>query len=161
MNVTEEILEKVKEIMQIHEGGEKFFDTLDGELIKKASPTIFNALFDMVPTGYTVVLSGGFGKKVVEGIKSGEFPDFPYILFEGGIRSGDRVKLLDEKNSTSDMIFLDDSIYGGATYEAIKSTLGQLNTCAVIYDGCPIVKDEIKSLFRYYDHFESTPKHQF
>lgn len=161
MEVQIEILEKVKEIMQIHQGGEKFFDTLDGELIKKASPTIFNALFAMVPEGHTVVLSGGFGKKVVSGIKSGEFPNFPYILFEGGIRSGGRVKLLEENNSSNKMIFLDDSIYGGATYEAIKNVLGQLKSCAVIYDGCPIVKDEIKSLFRYYDHFDSTPKHQF
>jgi hypothetical protein len=161
MNVETEILEKVKEIMNIHTGGELFFDKLDGELIGKASPTIFNALFNMVPDGFTIVLSGGFGKKVVEGIKNGEFPVFPYILFEGGIRSGNKPTLIEENGSRENLIFLDDSIYGGATYEALKTILVNLKTCAVIYDGCPIVKPEIKSLFRYYDHFNSTPKFKF
>lgn len=148
--------------MLIHPSGERFFDTLDGEIIGKASLAMYNALFEFVPYGGTVVLSGGFGKKVADGIDSGKFPQFSYILFQGGIRSGNKPIILREKDPTVGMVFLDDSIYGGATYEAIKKHLdGMLSSCAVIYDGCPVVKPEIKSLFRYYDHFESTPNFKF
>jgi hypothetical protein len=166
-NVTREILDKVKEVLKQHPSGEKFFDALDGEIIGNASNEVLEALFKTVPDGHFMVLSGGFGKRVAKGIDNGEFPKMPYILFRGGIRSGAKPCIIRSKRilpSHTEGIFLDDSIYGGATYYAIQKVFTgrmKLNKCSVIYDGCPIKKDYVVSLFRYYDHFSATPNYKF
>jgi hypothetical protein len=163
-----EIMAKVQEVLKTHPGGEKFFDALDGEIIGKASPIVMTALFDKVPKGNFIVLSGGFGRRVAEGIDKGELPKISYFLFQGGIRSGNQPRLIKARKFLGKMdaegIFLDDSIYGGATYEAIKKVFNgkqKLTKCAVIYDGCPVQKDEVLSIFRYYDHFKATPNFKF
>ncbi len=168
-DVTREILQKVKAVLAEHPEGEKFFDKLDGEIIRDASPKIIRALFDLVPENYFLVLSGEFGKKVADGINRGDFPDIPYHLFNGGIRKGNKPDLIRSSNNWPiDFhrgIFLDDSIYGGATYYALvdyfKDKYQTLERAAIIYDGCPIKKPYIASLFRYYDHFDSTPNYKF
>jgi hypothetical protein len=167
-NAEKEILEKVHEISKTHPGGEEFFDKLDGEIIGNASPTVLAALFELVPSNHSLVLSGGFGKRVAQGIDSGELPRISYVLFKGGIRSGGKPEVIRGRRMpgkfSKDAIFLDDSIYGGATYEALKEAtkgLVSLRKCAVIYDGCPVKKTEITSVFRYYDHFKATPNFKF
>ena len=167
--VTKEILEKVKIALAAHPEGEKFFDKLDGEIIGDASNRIIHALFDLVPENHFLVLSGGFGRRVADGIDSGVFEEIPYHLFNGGIRKGNKPTLLRSFNNWpldfNQGIFLDDSIYGGATYyslvEYFKDKYQTLARAAIIYDGCPIKKPYIASLFRYYDHFQATPNHKF
>ena len=159
-----EILKKVKAILKVHPSGEKFFDALDGQLINEASPAVYRALFKMVPKGSFLVLSGGFGKRVANGIDDGSFPKFSYILYEGGIRSGKNPTVIRTSgNLTGNGVFLDDSIYGGATYYKIKEHMkGNISFCAVVYDGCPVLREDVKSIFRYYDHFKSsTPNYSF
>ncbi len=163
-----EILEKVKEIKKTIPGGEAFFDALDKEIIETVSIETIHVLFSLVPKDHFIVLSGGFGKIIASKIESGELPHLPYYLFNGGIRSGKKPEMIGRKHvlgkNYTRGIFLDDSIYGGATYEAIKGAftgIQKLSRCAVIYDGCPVHKDEIKSIFRYYDHFKSTPNYKF
>jgi hypothetical protein len=168
-----EIYDKVLEITKNTPGGVEFFDKLDGEIIDNASDEVMKDLFALVPEGNFLVLSGGFGKKTAKGIDEGKFPKIPYFLFKGGIRSGAEPEII--RGSTFSEIkkfipmkgtFLDDSIYGGATYYKLKELFQsdsdlKLENCAVIYDGCPIVKDDVKSIFRYYDHFEAKPNYKF
>lgn len=172
MNKSEkEIYNKVLEITKNTPGGVEFFDKLDGEIIDNASDEVMKDLFALVPKGNFLVLSGGFGKKVAEGIDSGKFPQITYFLFKGGIRSGGDAELIRSRDLSGKKefnpmkgTFLDDSIYGGATYRALKGQFPkelEIENCVVIYDGCPIVKDDVKSIFRYYNHFEAKPNYQF
>ena len=50
--------------------------------------------------------------------------------------------------------FVDDSLYSGGTYDYITSAIrlvgGEVDGAAVIYDGSPIRRQEVKSLYRYY-----------
>lgn len=59
-----QIAQKVKEISLTTSGGEKFFDALDKEIIESCSDEMILALFSLVPSGYNLVLSGGFGRKI-------------------------------------------------------------------------------------------------
>ena len=166
-----EIYDKVLEITKNTPGGVEFFDKLDGEIIDNASDEVMKDLFALVPKGNFLVLSGGFGKKVAQGIDEGKFPKISYFLFKGGIRSGAEPELIRGRDFSGKKEFipmkgtvLDDSIYGGATYYKLKDVFPpelKVENCVVIYDGCPIVKDDIKSIFRYYDHFEAKPNYQF
>lgn len=166
----EEILLKVNDVLKRYPGGKKFFDALDTELIKNASPCVINALFEMVPPNHFLVLSGKFGKKIAHMISTKELPSTPYFLFEGGIRLGALPALIKKvgpkkgEEKPLQGVFVDDSIYGGATYKALKSVFKDnqiLEMCLVIYDGCPAKKSDVNSLFRYYDHFEATPNFNF
>jgi hypothetical protein len=163
-----EILEKVNEIKKTIPGGPAFFDALDKEIIETASPAMITELFGMVPRNHFLVLSGGFGKKIASGIEAGTLPQLPYYLYNGGIRSGKTPEMIGRKHfigkNYHEGVFLDDSIYGGATYEALKkcfSGIQKLKKCAVIYDGCPIKKTDISAVFRYYDHFKAIPNYKF
>jgi len=154
----EEILTAVTEISKTYPGGEAFFDHMDNYLINQASPLVYKTLFTIVGNR-TLVLSGGFGKRIADGIDSGEFPKRPYHLFKGGIRSGASPQLIRSRaNFNSEAIFMDDTIYGGATYFKIKDFINALagkdylTSCLAVYDGAPIKRDEVESIFRYYDY---------
>lgn len=168
LSAQKEILHLVREVSKEHPEGEKFFDSLDSNIIEKASNNVYLAGFELIPKETNLVLSGGFGKKIADGIDNGIYPKFPYILFSGGIRLGGEIAILrksEELFETS--VFFDDSIYGGATYYKIKDfmnaskDLPKLNLCICIYDGCPVVREEIKSIFRYYDYFIKKPNFKF
>jgi len=167
-----EILNRVKEISKTTPGGEEFFDRLDGEIINNASDEVMTDLFDLVPEGNFIVLSGGFGKKVANDIDKGKLPRISYFLFKGGIRSGASPELIRARDFSGSIefngpkygTFVDDSIYGGATYKALKDSFTneiKIVNCVVIYDGCPIKKDDVKSIFRYYDHFKAKSNFKF
>lgn len=166
----QEVLDIAKRVLENHPEGEKFFDALDEELQRTASDTIMQELFSRVPVGYMVVVSGSFGEKVANGIDEGKYPAFSYMLYRGGIRKGAEPVVLRTRTAPFDIslkaIFLDDSIYGGATYRAIQKHLNAtvpsyLEECLVIYDGCPVIREDISSIFRYYDHFEAKPNYEF
>ena len=124
-------------------------------------------LLSSVPNKHFVVLSGGFGRMVAGKIDAGEISYKPYILFKGGIRSGNAPEIIRKTTLHGNRsLFIDDSIYGGGTYYAIRDFLRknmkiEMTGCLAVYDGCPIKKDYVKSLFRYYDHYKATPNYQF
>lgn len=164
----QQILEKVIEIKKTIPGGEKFFDELDKHLAENITKQMLNELFSFIPDSHFLVLSGSFGKMIASKIDDGTLKEIPYYLYNGGIRKGERPVMIKRRlfmdKNYSRGIFLDDSIYGGATYNTLKTLFNgnySLNKCAVIYDGCPIKKSDIKSVFRYYDHFKATPNHTF
>jgi len=160
------ILAQVLEIMKTYSGGVKFFDELDKQIM--ADEEIILALLKTVPKDHFIVLSGGFGRKVAEGIDAKKYPPFSYFLYKGGLRGNNLPELLRVKMFRGKMlregIFLDDSIYGGLTYEKIKAEFTEersLEKVSVIYDGCPVKKSYVNSLFRYYDHFQTEPNFKF
>lgn len=167
MNFEKQILEKVKRISKVHSGGEKFFDTLDEELVNESSNDLLKYLLSCVPNKKIAVLSGKFGIMIANKVDEGSIPYTPYILFKGGIRSGNSPEIIRKTNTLSNRaIFIDDSIYGGATYEAIKKYLRNelriiVEKCVVVYDGCPVSKLDVDSIFRYYDHFKTKPNFKF
>jgi hypothetical protein len=170
-----EILQKVERISEIHPSGEKFFDALDEELNADSSVDIFKALITMIPEDAGIVLSGGFGKQFSALMLDGQLEKREFILFKGGIRSGGDLQILMESQDffkKDEAIFLDDSIYGGRTFELLqyfmetysivrKGYLMKFTECYVIYDGCPIKKANVHSIFRYYDFFQATPNFKF
>lgn len=164
-----EIMDAVNDISAIYPEGEPFFDELDNFLINVASPKIYSALFEL--TGNKpLILTGGFGKRIAAGIDSGEFPNNPYILFKGGLRKGNEPEVIkfsiDTLEDRAKYVMIDDTIYAGTTYRKIKDFLKEhditVNSCIAMYDGCPIKKDDVQSLFRYYDFFKDVkPNFQF
>jgi hypothetical protein len=165
---TEEILRLTNEIVKSHPSGEKFFDSLDEQLSDTRNRWLITAGLSLIPKNHTLILSGGFGKTVAELIDSGWLGNRKYVLFRGGIRKGSTpIILRHTKDFNKNSTFFDDSIYGGATFYAIKNFI-EKNTsipspkkCISIYDGCPQRRKEVKSLFRYYDFFSATPNFQF
>ena len=171
----EEILRKVEKISEIHPSGEKFFDALDEELNADSSVEIFRALITMIPENAGIVLSGGFGKQFSALMMVGLLEKREFILFKGGIRKGGVPEILIESDDffkKDEAIFLDDSIYGGKTFEILqhfmetyslgkKGDFMKFTECYVIYDGCPIKKANVHSIFRYYDFFQATPNFKF
>lgn len=164
----DEIARKAEEVSKTHPGGESFFDALDKKIIETCSDDIIRVLFGFVPEGAHIVLSGGFGKRVADGIDREIFPGIPYHLYEGGIRNGADAKLLRVKSSRKEpsmRIFLDDSIYGGLTFRILqkqyKVMSAPLEFCAVIYDGCPVSNPRVKSIYRYYDFHNPKPNFKF
>ena len=163
-----EILRMVNDIKKTAPEGEAFFDALDERLCSESSRWLITAGMNQIPGSHTLVLSGGMGLRVAEGIDNGTLPNFPYILFKGGVRKGGGVThIRTVGNVTKNATFFDDSIYGGATYFIIKdwilenTELPVPNECFVIYDGCPENRPAIKSLFRYYNFFQAKPNYQF
>ncbi len=160
------ILEIVKNVSKTHPGGEAFFSAFDAEISKHTG--ILHDLISMVPKNNFIVLTGGFGKKMSDAIEKGDLPKVPYFLFKGGVRSGNKPELMKIRTFNDSMpmngVMLDDSIYGGATYKLIKKTFNdfrKLKKCIVVYDGCPVKKREVVSMFRYYDHFKAKPNFSF
>lgn len=176
-----EILQRVEEISKLHPSGEKFFDALDESLNDSSSLDIFKALVSMIPDNVGIVLSGGFGKQFVALMEDEKLEKREFILFKGGIRKGGGPEILKESVDffhKDEAIFLDDSIYGGKTFEILQyfmetysigkyCSLGKkgfaikFTECFVIYDGCPIKKTNVHSIFRYYDFFQATPNFKF
>ena len=168
-----QIHEMVKRIQEVHPSGEKFFDALDEELNSESSLEIFEALLETVPEGTAIVISGGFGKQLHSLMREEKVKHIPHILFKGGIRKGGTPEIITVSpdfptaGTHSEAIFLDDSIYGGRTFDVLRSFMEGYNPtmkfekCYVIYDGNPHKREWVASLFRYYDFFEAKPNFEF
>lgn len=153
------LFEATRHISELHEGGEKYFDAMD-EFLKTAPEIIYEVAFENFKSDETLVLSGGFGIVIADRIDNGTLPYKPYVLFKGGLR-GDNVPEVIRISGirTGKGVFFDDTIYGGKTYFKIKKSLTHFNLerCFAIYDGSPFKRENIDSIFRYYDNFEATP----
>ncbi len=161
--VKKEIENIVNKLLDKGLSGVEFFDELDEHIVNNIS--IIKGLLYLVPENSGIVLSGGFGRKVSQLIESGSLPKINYILFNGGIRSGKEPEILiDNLGDKTDLYFLDDTIYGGKTYKDILDYLNPeklVKSVYVVYDGAPVERDWVNSLFRYYDYFESKPNFKF
>ena len=122
--------EKIAEILRQHPEGEPFFDALDAMV--RGDMDILHTFLNFVYSEleytkeYSIILSGQFGNAIMSiyGVKL--FDDFSdVILVEGGLRS---LKMVDSQ--------------------------ARIVKTFVIYDGSKIKKNNLYSMFRYYDHYK-------
>ena len=142
----------VREMLETHKGGEKFFDNLDESLRNKA---IIQELCDIVPwrIDTELIVSGTFGQ-----FFHNYSPLFHPIIVRGGLRKDPTLNLeyMRDRISGIDCVFIDDSFFLGRTRDAIKKEVerlgGRLIQTYVIYDGSKIKDNSVSSLYRYYDN---------
>lgn len=157
---------KIAEILKQHEGGEEFFDALDAMV--RGDMDILHTFLDFVYSElgdtkeYSLILSGQFGNALMSIYGTNLFKDFSdVILVEGGLRSGKTPTIFRQNFTETKFILLDDSFYSGTTKDAIERALKMVDSQArivktfVIYDGSKVKKNNIFSMFRYYDHYKS------
>ena len=157
---------KIAEILKQHEGGEEFFDALDAMV--RGDMDILNTFLNFAyseigDTGeYSLILSGQFGNAIMGIYGAKLFEDFSsVILVEGGLRSGKTPTIFRQTFVNTKFVMFDDSFYSGTTKDAIERALKMIDSQArivktfVIYDGSKIKKNNIFSMFRYYDHYKS------
>ena len=162
LHIKKEILKLVKNISKVKPSGEEFFDILDSEFLSMNNEHIVKYALSKIPKNYTLVLSGKFGNHIASKIDAGTYSNYPYVLFAGGIRTGNKPTFICSKNTkwNSKTVFFDDSIYSGGTFrkikEYIKNEMPQIQypeVCFGIYDGSNTVNSDYTSLFRYFDFF--------
>ena len=157
---------KIAEILKQHEGGEEFFDALDAMV--RGNMNILNTFLNFVyfeigdTKEYSLILSGQFGNALMSIYGTNLFKDFSdVILVEGGLRSGKTPTIFRQNFTKTKFILLDDSFYSGTTRDSIERSLKMIDSQAeivktfVIYDGSKVKKNNIFSMFRYYDHYKS------
>lgn len=157
---------KITEILKQHEGGEEFFDALDAMV--RGDMDILNTFLNFVyfeigdTKEYSLILSGQFGNALMGIYGTNLFKDFSdVILVEGGLRSGKTPTIFRQNFTKTKFILLDDSFYSGTTRDSIERSLKMIDSQAeivktfVIYDGSKVKKNNIFSMFRYYDHYKS------
>ena len=157
--------EKIAEILRQHPEGEPFFDALDAMV--RGDMDILHTFLNFVYSElehtreYSLILSGQFGNAIMSiyGVKL--FDDFSdVILVEGVLRSGKTPTIFRQNFTKTKFILLDDSFYSGTTKDAIERSLKMVDSQAkivktfVIYDGSKIKKNNLYSMFRYYDHYK-------
>ena len=156
---------KIAEILKQHESGEEFFDALDAMV--RGDMDILNTFLNFAyseigDTGeYSLILSGQFGNALMGIYGAKLFEDFSsVILVEGGLRSGKTPTIFRQTFVNTKFIMFDDSFYSGTTKDAIERALKMVDSQAkivktfVIYDGSKIKKNNLYSMFRYYDHYK-------
>ena len=157
--------EKIAEILRQHPEGEPFFDALDAMV--RGDMDILHTFLNFVYSElehtreYSLILSGQFGNAIMSiyGVKLfDEISDV--ILVEGWLRSGKTPTIFRQNFTKNKFILLDDSFYSGTTKDAIERSLKMVDSQArivktfVIYDGSKIKKNNLYSMFRYYDHYK-------
>lgn len=146
----------VDHCLEMHGGGESYFDELDG-LIKKDIELMVSYLKYAVETEniHNVVVSGEIGLILSKLIGKKIIPlDVNLICLNGGLRKGKEPSGSNLPQQSFTAIFFDDSYYSGKTVRAvreyIKSNNGTIVKNYVFYDGCIDRRDDVVSLYRYY-----------
>ena len=157
--------EKIAEILRQHPEGEPFFDALDAMV--RGDMDILHTFLNFVYSElehtreYSLILSGQFGNAIMSiyGVKL--FDDFSdVILVEGGLRSGKTPTIFRQNFTKTKFILLDDSFYSGTTKDAIERSIKMINNQTIIVKTFvikkkkKIKKNNLYSMFRYYDHYK-------
>jgi hypothetical protein len=142
--------EIVKEMLETHVGGEKFFDNLDANIQRT---TIIEKLFWKIPYNANIIASGNFGMVFNNVVACKRC-----LLVPGSLRKGRLLDLSYLGNYIENMsfTFIDDSFYSGKTRDVIKAEVerlgGKLIHTYAIYDGSKEKDPNVSSLYRYYDN---------
>lgn len=144
----------VKQMIETHEGGEKFFDNLDEEIRRDID--IIDNIIDMIPQfkNQDIIVSGSFGRVFLDYIKLIHLYPNSIVWVNGGLRKDKNIEMDLSWCKDKDYIFIDDSYYSGKTRRKIEDELSKYNssiiTTYVAYDGSCYKHDNVYSLYRYY-----------
>lgn len=154
----------VQKCIDSHGGGEEYFNELD-DLIKNDEDFLMSYLTHISQSSIkNIIVSGEIGSRIAELKKEHQWflesCNIEYV--NGSLRKGLPIqysnwKLDSYKNQP--FIFVDDSYYSGKTLRIVKIYIeevlgGYLQNSYVFYDGSEDNLDDVKSLYRYYDHFD-------
>lgn len=155
----------VQKCIDSHGGGEEYFNELD-DLIKNDEDFLMSYLTHISQLSVkNIIVSGGIGYKIalLKHKYSWFLEGYNIEYVNGSLRKGLPIqysnwKLDSYKNQP--FIFVDDSYYSGKTLRIVKTYIeevlgGYLQDSYVFYDGSEDNLDNVKSLYRYYDHFDN------
>lgn len=155
----------VQKCIDSHGGGEEYFNELD-DLIKNDEDFLMSYLTHISQSSVkNIIVSGGIGYKiaVLKHKYSWFLEGYNIEYVNGSLRKGLPIqysnwKLDSYKNQP--FIFVDDSYYSGKTLRIVRTYIeevlgGYLQDSYVFYDGSEDNLDDVKSLYRYYDHFDN------
>lgn len=152
----------VKEMLEKHVGGERFFDNLDDKL---RNSNIIEHMLTNILIAYdkdmfdAIVMSGKFG------VFFNNYFDFSIrdvidcdrVVVRGGLRHefmDGELEYLKDVIAGKRFIFVDDSFFSGHTRNSIKKEIerlgGSLSQTYVAYDGSKERDSTVRSLYRYY-----------
>lgn len=148
----------VKECLSKYVGGNKYFHEMDERI--KYDPEILQAMLDGVYGANFLVLSGQFGRQMVDYIRAKNL-QWNYILLVGSPRKYESTKILDMRMYNHDLhgIFLDDTYFSGRTFFYCKGYVEakfgiSVYRALVAYDGSRHRDSSVSSLYRYYDYHD-------
>ena len=160
-----EMIRIVQKCIELHSGGEEYFDELDG-LIKEDEQFIisFFSYITQESDVKNIIVSGELGYKiaVLRNKYNWFLKDCNIEYVNGSLRKGVPIQYsnwkLDSYRSQP-FIFVDDSYYSGKTLRMVRTYIeevldGYLQDSYVFYDGSIDNLDDVVSLYRYYDHFD-------
>lgn len=179
-NRTDTINKLIKKLISKHEGGEEFFTALDEEVrsISYMEEIILNAEPFFVGENLentVLIVSGKFGialQLYVSAYKHISMPFGTIIVLPGNLRNEDLDIQHDEylkdlySSRYTSFIILDDSFYSGKTVDKLikfgEDILGlKYLGSSVVYDGNKTKREDILSLYRYYNNNEFLEKTNF
>lgn len=147
-----EVFETVNEYLEKYIGGEIFFDELDNALKfnKDMLTELINNTRKVYPS-HKIIASGEIA------LCLHNFGIHVDVIVQGSLRKGViPLKLTQFVTKGERYIFVDDSYFSGKTANIVKDALEMegcvLDGISVIYDGCREKKNEVISMYRYYDY---------
>ena len=148
-------MEKVEKCLKTHVGGESYFTELDAAI--KADKDLMKIYLHhiVIETKTTnFVMSGEIG---VVYSKLYSHDDIHLLLLPGGLRHDKEIPYdIGRIYEGMEFVFVDDSYYSGKTLNAVKkymeSTGAKVIANYVFYDGSRENKDNVRSIYRYYDY---------
>lgn len=144
----------VKEMLEQHVGGEKFFDNLDDAI--RRNEIIVDTLITSIPNieEQYIIVSGKFGLFFRDYLRLLKIKTKGLIWVKGGLRHGHKPELGCYNLNKKEFIFIDDSFYSGKTRNTIQEHLiangAKITNTYVVYDGSHVKEDNVYSLYRYY-----------
>lgn len=156
----------VQKCIELHGGGEEYFDELD-RFIKEDKQFIisFFSYITQESEIKNIIVSGEIGYKIalLKHKYSWFLEGYNIEYVNGSLRKGLPIqysnwKLDSYKNQP--FIFVDDSYYSGKTLRIVRTYIeevlgGYLQDSYVFYDGSEDNLDDVVSLYRYYDYFDN------
>lgn len=149
---------KVNKLLEKYIGGQVFFTELD-KAVKfdyDILEDLFDAVYEKFGTENLVIIGSG-----EIGIAMHNFELPVDILVPGGLRfdsSKCNLEPYRTKLVGKDVVFVDDSYFSGRTldviHEAVADVGGHLIGAYVAYDGSKDRDPTVRSLYRYYDHYD-------
>ena len=155
VNLKPQMIEKVQKCLETHVGGEAYFNELDAAI--KSDEEFLKSFMNRIieeTNCHNFVMSGEIGSVY---FKLCSHDDIHLLLLPGGLRHGKELPHDDERiYKEMEFVFVDDSYYSGKTLNTVKkyieSTGAKIIANYVFYDGSRENKDNVKSIYRYYDY---------